>query len=135
MMTIQLDDAARDLLDGPHTAILTTLNADGSPQSTVIFVKRDGDTVAFSTITGRVKVRNLVRDPRVTLLVLASAGRYVAIRGTVHITEDPEKLLLAEMYERYMGGATPPPEPDADRLIVSIAPERLYHWPPLPGSA
>src|SRR5439155_10948880 len=82
---MKLDDATRDLLDGPHTAILATANADGCPQSTVIFVKRDGDTVVFSTIKGRLKSRNMVRDPRGSLLVLASAGPYVVIRRTVDI--------------------------------------------------
>ena len=62
-------------------------------------------------------------------------GRYVEIRGTVDITEDPEKTLLCEMYDRYMNGATPPPEPDAERLIVRVAPEKLYQWPPAPATA
>ena len=101
---MHLNDAAKDLLDGPHTAVLATTNADGRPQSSVIFVKRDGDTVVFSTITGRLKTRNMLRDPRVSLLVLAHTGRYVEIRGRVEITPDPEKVLLHEMYNRYMGG-------------------------------
>ena len=129
-MGMQLNDAAKDLLDGPHTAVLATTNADGRPQSSVIFVKRDDDTVVFSTIKGRLKTRNMQRDPRVSLLVLANVGRYVEIRGSVEITEDPEKMLLHEMYNRYMGGKTPPPEPDAERLIVRITPEKLYVWPP-----
>lgn len=132
-MTLKLDDAARGLLDGPHTAVLSTVNADGRPQSTVIFVKREGDAVVFSTIKGRLKTGNMLRDPRVTLLVLTNPGRYVEIRGTVGITEDPEKKLLFEMYDRYMGGKTPPPEPEAERLIVRITPEKL--WPPLPDAA
>jgi PPOX class probable F420-dependent enzyme len=129
-MGMQLTDAAKGLLDGSHTAVLATANADGRPQSSIIFVKRDGDTVVFSTITGRLKTRNMLRDPRVSLLVLVNAGRYIEIRGTVEITEDPEKELLREMYARYMGGQTPPPEPDAERLIVRITPEKLYLWPP-----
>jgi hypothetical protein len=72
----------------------------------------------------------MIRDPRISLLVLANVGRYVETRGTVQITEDPEKVLLHEMYERYMGGQTPPPEPDAARLTVRITPEKLYVWPP-----
>lgn len=130
-----LDATTRDLLDGPHTAILATANPDGRPQSTVIFVKRDGDTVVLSTIKGRLKTRNMMRDPRVSLLVLGRSAGYVEIRGTATISEDPEKTLLYEMYDRYMGGATPPPEPEEDRLIVRITPEKLYHWPPVPGSA
>jgi PPOX class probable F420-dependent enzyme len=128
---MQLNDSAKELLDGPHTAVLATANADGHPQSSVIFVKRDGDAVVFSTIKGRLKTRNMMRDPRVSLLVLAHVGRYVEIRGTVDITEDPEKVLLHEIYDRYMGGRTPPPEPEAERLIVRITPEKLYFWPPV----
>jgi PPOX class probable F420-dependent enzyme len=135
MMTVNLIDATRDLLDGPHSAILATANADGRPQSTVIFAKRDGDTVVFSTIQGRLKTRNMIRDPRVSLLVLGQSGRYVEIRGTVTISPDPEKKLLQEMYDRYMGGAVPPAEPEAERLIVRVTPEKLYHWPPVPAPA
>jgi PPOX class probable F420-dependent enzyme len=133
---IELNDVAREVIDGPHVAILATSNRDGRPQSSVIFVKCDGDTVVFSTIKGRLKTRNMTRDPRVSLRVLdTNTGPYVEIRGTVDITEDPEKTLHYEMYDRYMNGATPPPEPDAERLIVRVAPEKLYQWPPVPATA
>ena len=129
-MPLPLTEAARAILDAPHTAVLATSNADGRPQSSVIFVKRDGDTIVFSTVEGRLKARNMRRDPRVSLLVASNPGRYVEIRGSVEIAADPEKVLLHEMYARYMGGATPPPEPDAERLIVRIVPEKQYLWPP-----
>jgi PPOX class probable F420-dependent enzyme len=135
-MDITLNDVAREVLDGPHFAVLATSNADGRPQSSVIFVKRDGDTMVFSTIRGRLKTRNMARDPRVSLLVLdKEKGRYVEIRGTVEITEDPEKRLLYEMYDTYMGGMAPPPEPDAERLIVRITPVKVYQFPPVPTAA
>jgi PPOX class probable F420-dependent enzyme len=132
-----LNGSARDVIDGPHVAVLATSNRDGRPQSSVIFIKCEGDTVLFSTIKGRLKTRNMTRDPRVSVVVVDknNAGRYVEIRGTVDITDDPEKTLLYEMYDRYMGGATPPPEPDAHRLIVRITPEKLWQWPPLPAAA
>jgi PPOX class probable F420-dependent enzyme len=131
-MGITFDDVAREVLDGPHIAAIATSNADGHPQSSVIFVKRDGDSAVFSTIKGRLKTRNMTRDPRVSLLVIdKEKGRYVEIRGTVEITDDPEKRLLYEMYDRYMGGMAPPPEPDAERLIVRITPQKVYHFPPV----
>jgi PPOX class probable F420-dependent enzyme len=68
-MTI-LNDSARDVIDGPHIAVLATSNRDGQLQSSVIFIKRDGDTVLFSTINGRLKTRNMTRDPRVSLVVV-----------------------------------------------------------------
>jgi PPOX class probable F420-dependent enzyme len=129
-MDISLNESAREVLDGPHIAAIATSNADGRPQSSVIFVKRDGDTVVFSTIKGRLKTRNMARDPRVSLLVAdRTQPRYLEIRGTVEIIEDPEKRLLYEMYDRYMGGMAPPPEPDAERLIVRITPEKIYQFP------
>jgi len=131
-MDIAFDDVTRDVLDGPHIAAIATSNAEGRPQPSVIFVKRDGDSVVFSTIAGRLKTRNMARDPRVSLLVIdKEKGRYVEIRGTVEITDDPEKRLLYEMYDRYMDGAAPPPEPDAERLIVRITPQKLYQFPPV----
>jgi PPOX class probable F420-dependent enzyme len=134
-MSVRLDNVIRELIDGPHTAVLATTNTDGRPQSSVIFVNYDGDTIVFSTIKGRLKTRNMARDPRVSLLVLSTADRrYAEIRGHVQISDDPEKTLLAEMYHRYMAGATPPAEPAAERLIVRITPEKLYHWPPLPNA-
>jgi PPOX class probable F420-dependent enzyme len=130
-MDLTLNETAREVLDGPHFAVLATSNADGRPQSSVIFVKRDGDTVVFSTIKGRLKTRNMARDPRVSLLLVdKEKGRYVEVRGSVEITDDPKKRLLYEMYDRYMGGAPPPPEPDAERLIVRIRPDKLYQFPP-----
>jgi PPOX class probable F420-dependent enzyme len=133
-MDITLNESAREVLDGPHFAVLATSNADGRPQSSVIFVKRDGDTVVFSTITGRLKTRNMARDPRVSLLVVDKEnGRYVEIRGSVEITDDPEKRLLYEMYDRFMGAMPPPPEPDAERLIVRVRPDKLYQFPPVPA--
>jgi PPOX class probable F420-dependent enzyme len=130
-MDITLTDVAREVLDGPHIAAIATSNTDGRPQSSLIFVKRDGDTVVFSTIKGRLKTRNMARDPRVSLLVIdKERGRYVEIRGSVEITDDPEKRLLHEMYDRYMGGTAPPPEPDAERLIVRITPQKVYQFPP-----
>jgi PPOX class probable F420-dependent enzyme len=128
-MTIPLDTRARQLIDGRNLAVLTTLDAGGAPQSSVVFVGRDGDTVLFSTITGRAKTRNMRRDPRVSLLVLDSTdGHWVQVRGRVEITPDPGKALLAAMYDKYLG--TAPPAEDAQRLVVRVVPERVVAFPP-----
>jgi PPOX class probable F420-dependent enzyme len=108
-MPLELTDAVCDLLDGPHMATLATSNPDGRPQSSVIFLKRADETVLFSTIRRRLKTRNMERGPRVSLLALEHPGKYIDIRGGIDITDDPEKTLLREMYERQMDGAAPPP--------------------------
>jgi PPOX class probable F420-dependent enzyme len=123
--------AATRVLSGPHLSVLSTTNLDGSPQTSVIFVKPDGDDVLFSTIKGRLKTVNMQRDPRVSLLVhsLPVEGEeitYAAISGSVQLTDDPEGAFHQVMYNLHMGGATPPPEPGAERLIVRLRPKRIY---------
>jgi len=130
--------AAGQILEGPHLSVLATTNADGSAQMSVIFVKPDGDDILFSTIAGRRKTTNMSRDPRVTLLLhrLAASGAgsaYATIHGAVEFTDDPGGAFHQEMYNLHMGGAMPPPEPGARRLIVRLRPQRAYA--PFPYSA
>ena len=86
-----LPDAYVDLLDGPYTATLVTLLADGSPQGSPVWYVRDGDNVLVSTTRGRLKHRNVLRDPRVALTIVDPARplRYVEVRGTVAVEDDP----------------------------------------------
>lgn len=123
---------ARQILGGPHLSVLATANADGSAQMSVIFVKPDGDDILFSTIEGRRKTTNMSRDPRVTLLLqsLSPSGTtgsaYATVHGTVELTDDPDGTFHQVMYDLHMGGATPPPEPGAHRVIVRVRPQRAY---------
>jgi PPOX class probable F420-dependent enzyme len=124
-------EAARQILDGPHLSMLATTNADGSAQLSVIFVKPDGGDILFSTIEGRRKTTNMLRDPRVTLLLhsltaAATDSAYATIYGTAEVIDDPDGTFHQVMYDLHMGGATPPPEPGAHRLIVRIRPYRAY---------
>jgi len=132
--------AATRILSGPHLSVLSTTNRDGSPQSSVIFVKPDGDDVLFSTVKGRLKTANMLRDPRVSLLVhsLPTEGgevTYAAIAGTVELADDPAGTFHEVMYGLHMGGATPPPEPGAERLTVRLRPKRIYVLPSFVATA
>ena len=127
-----LSDTVRHILDGAHLSILATTDPDGKPQTSVIFVKREGDHILFSTIKGRRKTSNMDRDPRVNLLLHAlpvQGPDYATIFGAVEITDDPGGEFHQEMYDIHMGGATPPPEPGAERVIVRIVPQRVYSPP------
>jgi PPOX class probable F420-dependent enzyme len=126
-----LTETISKILDRPHLSVLATTNADGSPQTSVIFVTHDGEDVLFSTIKGRRKTTNMQRDPRVNLLVHTlpvneEGSTYMTISGTVELTDDPDGSFHQVMYDIHMGGATPPPEPGAERLIVRIKPQRMY---------
>jgi PPOX class probable F420-dependent enzyme len=79
---------ARSLIDGRNFATVATIQPDGRPQQTVVWVIRDGDDVVFSVVAGRQKYLNLLRDPRIRVLITAADNpyRYVEIRGTATMT-------------------------------------------------
>ena len=86
-----LPQRAREMFEGPNFATVATLQPDGRPQTSVVWVRTDGDDVLFSTIKGRRKYENMVRDPRLSVLVFAAADpySYTEVRGTAEITDDP----------------------------------------------
>jgi PPOX class probable F420-dependent enzyme len=121
------DEATRNLLDGRNFATVATLNPDGGPQTSVVWIVREGDTVAFSTTAARRKVLNLARDPRISVTVFDTGNPYhsVEIRGTAELVEDTGKSLPKILSHKYLG-EDPPPEPDeVIRLIVRVRPERI----------
>jgi PPOX class probable F420-dependent enzyme len=131
---------ATRILSGPHLSILSTTNADGSPQSSVILVQPDGGDVLFSTIKGRRKTTNMLRDPRVSLLVHSLPGAdgeltYAAISGSVELADDPEAAFHQVIYDLHMGGAPAPTEPGAERLIVRLRPDHIYALPSFVAAA
>jgi PPOX class probable F420-dependent enzyme len=87
-MGIPLSDATIRLVDGKNYAVLATVNPDGSPQTSVVWVGRDDDDLLFSTVEGRVKHRNMLRDPRVSVTVIdwSDPENYVELRGRVSMT-------------------------------------------------
>lgn len=126
-VSMTFDQEARELLDGRNFATVATLNPDGSPQTSVVWIERDGDTVLFSSTAARRKARNLARDPRVSLSVFDIANPYhsIDIHGTAELIEDEEKSLARRLSHKYLG-ADPPPEPaDVRRLIIRITPHKI----------
>ena len=122
-----LDDVTRRLVNGKNFATLATINPDGSPQTSVVWVGLHGDAVVFSSTAERQKVRNITRDPRVSLTVfdLANPYRSVEIRGTVDLVDDPDRVLPKRLSQKYLG--TEPPEEGADvrRVIGRLTPQKV----------
>lgn len=126
-MPVRFDERTRSLLDGKNFATVATLNEDGSPQTSVVWIARDDDVVVFSTTTGRRKGRNLARDPRVSLTVFDTENPYhsVDIRGGAELVEDREKALPRRLSHKYLGEEPPPESSDVLRLIVRVRPEKV----------
>jgi PPOX class probable F420-dependent enzyme len=133
-MPMSLSALARKLFDGPNVAVLATVNADGSPQTSLVWVGRDGDELFISTQDGRLKVRNMRRDPRVSLTVYAASDTdaYVEVRGVAEIAEDEGRAVavaLAEKYEGKGAGEEYLQLPESEvRLAVRIVPTKVVSY-------
>lgn len=125
-MTTTLSGSARRLLGPPVFAVLSTVNSDGSPQSSVIWLRIDGDQVVFSTIRGRRKCRNMERDPRVSVCAYCPDDpyQYVEVRGTVALTEEGGDELIDELSRAYNGRPWTP-RPGEVRVVARLQPTRL----------
>jgi PPOX class probable F420-dependent enzyme len=126
-MSVALSESTLQLLDGRNYAVLATLNPDGSPQTSVVWVGRDGADLLFSTVAGRVKHRNMVRDPRVSVTVIDSADpeNYVELRGRVTITADVGRELDTQLSWKYDGRDPGEDRPGAVRVVVRMTVEMV----------
>ncbi len=96
----------RDLVNGPRVAALTTVMADGRPQTSVVWCDYDGDHVRINCMRGFAKEKNMRRNPRVTLLCYDPREplRYLEIRGTVvEMTEEGALEHLDGLASLYLG--------------------------------
>jgi PPOX class probable F420-dependent enzyme len=125
-MPIALNDEIRRLLDGRHFAALATINPDGGPQTSAMWVGRDGDDVLMSTVAGRRKHRNLERDPRASLTIIDSDDpyNYVELRGRVSISKDVGRAFDTSLSWKYDNRDPDPDRPGAVRLILRLAVEK-----------
>lgn len=119
-----------DLFSKPAFASLATLNADGSPQVTPVWCDFDGTHVIVNTARGRVKDRNLRREPRVALSLLDPQNpyRYLGIQGRVtEMTEQGADAHIDKMAKKYLGKDKYPfRAPGEVRVIVKITPEKVH---------
>lgn len=120
-----MNERQLELFDGPNFGIVTTLRPDGSPQSTVVWVERDGDTVSFNTAYGRAKPGNLERDPRVSVLVTApDFYHWVAVDGRAELTTDGAEEQIDRLSRKYDGKPWGYVE-DQQRVKVRVVPEHV----------
>ncbi len=110
---MQIPEHVRTFLQRPNVAVLATISPSGRPQATPVWFLLDGDHILVNTSAGRVKLRNMEADPRVTLTIVDRENpyQYVQIRGRV------------ARFDRNQGA------PDIDRLSMRYR-ERPYTYPP-----
>jgi PPOX class probable F420-dependent enzyme len=104
-----LSDNVRRLFDDKNFAVLSTLEPDGRPHSTVVWTKRDGDDILFALPQNRHKTANLLHDPRVAVVVFDTADPYQSaqVQGTADVADDLDGVLVEELSQKYTGGPYP----------------------------
>ncbi|MFI0984623.1 PPOX class F420-dependent oxidoreductase [Streptomyces exfoliatus] len=130
-MILHLPDAVRALLDDVNPAVLATIQPDGSPQTSVVWVGRDGDDVLISSQEGRRKIKNIRADARVSLTVhdRDDPDVYAEIRGTATVAEDAGRALAVALAESYEGEGAGQEyldlPPEKVRVAVRITPTKI----------
>lgn len=124
---------AREVLESDALAHLVTINADGSPQVTCVWVGLDGGEIVAGHLFPQLKLRNIERDPRVALSIETQETNpmglrhYLVVHGRARIAEGGAPELLRELAQTYIGPGTEfprMPDPPPGR-VTRITPERF----------
>ncbi|HEY2462038.1 MAG TPA: PPOX class F420-dependent oxidoreductase [Candidatus Acidoferrum sp.] len=128
-MAPQIPEKYLDLLKKPAFGNLGTLMKDGSPQVTPVWIDYDGTHILFNSALGRVKDKNIRRDPRVSISVADPENpyRYMEIRGrVVEITQDGADAHIDKLSQKYLGKPTYPfRQPGEVRVLYKVEPDKF----------
>ena len=128
-----LPESARTVLESAALAHLVTLEPDGSPQVSIVWVGLDGDEIVAAHLPEHRKIRNVRRDPRVALSVEAGShnaiglAEYLVVHGQARITEGGAPTLLQQLARTYLGPDVkfPPMDDPPPGYITHITVERI----------
>jgi PPOX class probable F420-dependent enzyme len=127
-MASKLTPNAIRLIEGNNLGFLATLLPDGSPHVTPVWVDHEGDIVLVNTSVGRVKQRNIERDPRVMIAIADSKNPYdrVIIRGRVQQTYEEAEAHIDKLANKYTGAKKyQRSSPTEKRVILKIEPQKI----------
>jgi PPOX class probable F420-dependent enzyme len=128
MPNTTIPESHRDLLT-TDVAVLSTIGADGFPQSTAVwFLAEDDGTIKLSLNRARQKTKNLERHPQATLFVLDRANpmRTLEIRGKVESSHDPDYAFADRVGKKYGGvDMRQMDKPGESRVVVTLRPTRV----------
>jgi PPOX class probable F420-dependent enzyme len=125
----KLEEKQRKFLEeNPFVGTATTLRADGSPHSTIVWVDVDDGKVSFNTARGRAKTEHLEKDPRASLLVVDpnDTSKWVAVSGPAEVTESGADAQIDKLAKKYLGKDEYPwRNPAEQRVKVVIEPDKV----------
>jgi PPOX class probable F420-dependent enzyme len=129
-----IPDEAKHLFENKDFAHVATLNADGSPQVSAVWIGLDGDLITFNTAEGRLKTKNLQRDPNVAISIAGQENPYenLIVQGkVVDLTHDGADEDIDALAKRYLDADSYPFRQEGEqRVIVKIEPQKVNHTNP-----
>lgn len=129
-----IPDQAKHLFENKDFAHIATLNADGSPQNSAVWVGLDGDLITFNTAEGRLKTKNLARDGRVAVSITNQENPYenLIVQGkVVEMAHEGADADIDALAKRYLGADSYPFRQEGEeRVIVKIEAEKVNHTNP-----
>jgi PPOX class probable F420-dependent enzyme len=124
----ELSAAERAFLENPFVGVVTTLNPDGTPQSTIVWVDVDDEGVSINTAYGRVKPRNLALDPRLALVVIDPEDpyRWLKLNGAGTLVDEGADAHIDRLSKKYTGrDVYASRQPGEQRVTVRIEADRV----------
>jgi PPOX class probable F420-dependent enzyme len=130
MATSELPEGFRDLLERPLFAHLATVRPDGSPQTSVMWFDWDGHVLRFTHTKSRQKFANIQAEPRVAVSIVDpdNSYRYLEVRGRVENIEDDDATASFYKNLQYRYGMDYDIPDAAERVIITIRPERFVTY-------
>ena len=132
-MPEKLSEAAKDLVRQPFIAHFVTLEPDGAPQVTPVWIDVDGDDLLVNTAEGRRKPRNIAHDKRVAIEIVDPNDAYRVLSLSGHVSETQHEGAddhIDKLAKKYLGADSYPfRNPSEQRVIVRIHPDRIRMQP------
>jgi PPOX class probable F420-dependent enzyme len=129
LLPAKLNAKAAKLIEGKNFAFLATIMPDGSPHVAPVWIDHESDMILLNTAMGRVKQKNVARDPRVSISVADQADMYdkVVIHGSVvSQTLKGADAHIDKLAKKYIGKDKYPwRAPGEKRVIFKIQPTRV----------
>lgn len=129
-MSVRFEGRVREVLEGPHLAIVSTVGSKGTPYAQPTWFDIDGDTIRLNSVEGRTWPKRVRNNPEVSVCVVNSeeTTEYVEVRG--RIVEDSHEgadELIDELAHKYIGADYPNRFPGEQRIFFRVKPEKVVY--------
>ncbi|HEX5400923.1 MAG TPA: PPOX class F420-dependent oxidoreductase [Pseudonocardiaceae bacterium] len=133
-----LSPKVREALEGDHLAHMVTINPDGSPQVSCVWVGLEGDSVLSGHLFEQQKIRNLRRDPRISMSIVPGGKSpdglpfHFVLHGKAEVVEGGCPELLQQLAETYLGPGVkwPPMDEPPPGFVIRTTVERVVGYGP-----